>query len=135
MSTAPIRRFHSFNRAIELDPRSALSYAGLAEAQLSKFDKNRDNQWLDPAGETIAKARSLNPDSAHVLVVTGWLKQAHGQYEQAVDDLNRARRVSNNPEAWRRLARVNEAMNRPQDAEATYRRAIAAQPGYYRAYN
>jgi serine/threonine protein kinase len=125
-----------FNKAIELDPRSVLSYAGLAEAQLSKFDKNRDSQWLDPAGETIAKARSLNPDSAHVLVVAGWLKQAHGQYEQAVDDLNRALEVdANNPEAWRRLARVYQDMNRPQDAEATYRRAIAAQPGYYRAYN
>ena len=30
-----------FNKAIELDPRSALPYAGLAEAQLSKFEKNR----------------------------------------------------------------------------------------------
>ncbi len=125
-----------FNRAIELDPNSALPYAGLAEAQLWNLEKNRDSRWLDPAGEMIAKARSLNPDSPHVLVVAGWFKQAHGQYEQAVEDLKRAIEVDpNNPEAWRRLARVNEAMNRPQDAEATYRRAIAAQPGYYRAYN
>jgi tetratricopeptide (TPR) repeat protein len=124
-----------FKKAIELDPRSALAYAGLAEAELWNFDKDGDRKWLDSAGEMIAKARSLNPDSAHVLVVAGWFKRDHGQYEQAIEDLRRATEVEpSNSEAWSRLARVNEAMNRPQDAEATYRKAIAAQPGYYRPY-
>jgi tetratricopeptide (TPR) repeat protein len=83
----------------------------------------------------IAKARSLNPDSAHVLIVAGWFKQDHGQYEQAVEDLRRATELEpHNCDAWGWLARVYQNMNRPQDAEATYRKAIATQPGYYRPY-
>jgi tetratricopeptide (TPR) repeat protein len=125
-----------FNKAIELDPRSALPYAGLAEAQLWNFEKPGVRQWLDSAGDTIAKAKSLNPDSAHVLLVDGLFKKDHGQYEQAVEDLRRATEVEpNNSEAWRWLARVYQNMNRPQDAEATYRKAIAAQMGYYRPYH
>jgi tetratricopeptide (TPR) repeat protein len=125
-----------FNQAIELDPRWALPYAGLAEAQLWKFNKDDSRHWLDLAGETISKAKSLNPDSAHVLVVAGAFKQAHGQYDEAVEDLKRATELDpNNPVAWMRLASLNEAMNRPQDAEATYRKAIGAQPGYYRVYS
>ena len=62
-------------------------------------------------------------------------KKDHGQYEQAVEDLSRALEVEpNNSEAWRWLARVYQNMNRLQDAEATYRKAIAAQTGYYRPY-
>ena len=125
-----------FNRAIQLDPHSALPYAGLAEAQLRKFNLDNDRQWLNQAGEAISKARSLNPDSAHVLVVAGWFQREHGQYEQAVEDLRRATEIEpGNAEAWSRWANVYSAMNRPQDAEATYRKAIAAQPGYYRPYH
>jgi tetratricopeptide (TPR) repeat protein len=135
-SNAADKAIPFFNKAIELDPHWALPYAGLAEAQLWNFDKDGSAQWLDSAGEAITKAKSLNPDSAHVLVVAGWFKQDHGQYDQAVEDLQRAVEVDpNNPEAWRRLARLNEKMNRPRDAEATYRKAIAAQPGYYRGYS
>src|SRR4029077_15153572 len=82
-----------FNKAIELDPRSALPYAGLAEAQLWNFEMNRGSQWLNWAGDTIAKAKSLNPDSAHVLLTVGWFKKDHGQYDQAVEDLRRATEV------------------------------------------
>ena len=125
-----------FNKAIELDPQSALPYAGLAEAQLMKYTENRDPKWLDRAGEMIDKATSLNPDSARVLQVAGRFKKEHDRYEQAVQDFRRATEIEpNNSEAWRGLAAVYGVMNLPQEAAATYGRAIAAQPGYYRAYN
>src|SRR5207245_100164 len=75
-----------FNEAVALDPRSALPYAGLAEAQLMKYVETRDPQWLDRAAEMIAKATSLNSDSARVLQVAGRFKQEHGWFEQAAQD-------------------------------------------------
>src|ERR1035438_10900283 len=41
---------------------------------------------------------------------------------------------SNNPEAWRRLAGAYDKSNRPDEAIATYRRAMKAQPNYYSNY-
>jgi tetratricopeptide (TPR) repeat protein/TolB-like protein len=122
-------------KAIELDPRSALPYAGLAEAQIQKADRGDGSKWLDEAQATVAKAVSINPDSIPVLLVAGIVQQRSGQYERAIQLLTRAtEREPGNSEAWRRLAFCYENANRPDEAAATYQRAIRAQPDYYRHY-
>jgi serine/threonine-protein kinase len=113
--------------AIELDPRSALPYAGLAEGEGS--------DWLERATGNVDKAKSLNSDSVPVLLVSGVAEQQRGQYERAARDFTRATELNpNSSDAWRRLAIVYEVANRPEEAIATYRKAIAAQPDYYRQY-
>lgn len=122
-------------KAIELDPRSALPYAGLAEAQIQKADRGDGAKWLDEAQTTVAKAVSINPDSIPVLLASGFVEQKSGRYERAIQLLTRAtERDAGNAEAWRRLAFCYENANRPDDATATYQRAIKAQPDYYRHY-
>ncbi len=124
-----------FDQAIVLDPRSALPYAGLAEAQLQQFERDFGREWLERAGQTIAKAQSLNADAVPVLLVAGLLKEQSGWYERAAQDYSRAVELApDNSEAWKRLAGAYSNMNRPEEAIATYQKAIQAQPDYYSPY-
>jgi serine/threonine protein kinase/Tfp pilus assembly protein PilF len=124
-----------FQKAIELDARSALPYAGLAEAQLQKFERDSNRSWLDLAGQSVAKAQSLNADSAPVLLAAGLFKQKQGWHELAALDFSRALELApKNAEGWKRLAGAYGRMNRPDEAAATYQKAIAAQPDYYAPY-
>jgi len=124
-----------FTKAIELDPRSALPYAGLAEAQIQMFDRGDGTKWLDLAEVTVAKAKSINSDSVGVLMVSGLVQQQHGRYEQAIREFTRATELApGDPDPWRRLAQCYADSNRPDEAVATYQKAIEAQPNYYRNY-
>ena len=124
-----------FTKAIELDPSSALPYAGLAEAQIEMFHRGEGPQWLDSAEATVAKAKSINADSVPVLDASGYVQQQHGRYEQAIREFTRATELApGDPQPWRRLAQCYADSNRPDEAIATYRRAIEAQPNYYRNY-
>jgi eukaryotic-like serine/threonine-protein kinase len=124
-----------FNKAIEIDPVSALPYAGLAEAQIQNYQRGMGSKWLDLAAANIAKAKSINADAVPVLLTSGILQQEHGWYEQAARDFNRAAELEpNNSDAWRLLASIYNKTNRTEEAIATYQKAISAQPNYYRHY-
>jgi tetratricopeptide (TPR) repeat protein len=124
-----------FRKAIELDPGSALPWAGLAQAQLQKFDNRAGDQWLVDAEASVAKARSMNPDAVPVLLASGSVQQEHGRYEQAITDYSRAAELDpGNSEALRLLAGAYEKTNRGAEAAATFRRAIDAEPDNYWAY-
>jgi len=124
-----------FEKAIELDPRSALPYAGLADAQIQKFDRHEGPKWLEMAAANVAKAEAINADSVPVLLVSGAFQERHGSYEPALRAFTRATELDpNNPEAWRRLAGAYDKANRTDAAIATYRRAMKAQPNYYGNY-
>ena len=124
-----------FTKAIGLDPRSALPYAGLAQAQVQRFIRGDGPQWLDLAEATGDKAKALNADAVPVLLASGFIEQQHGRYEQAIREFARAAALApEDSEAWRQLAACYDAANRPDEAVATYRKALEAQPGYYRHY-
>jgi tetratricopeptide (TPR) repeat protein len=122
-------------RACKLDPRSALTYAGMAEADLQKFQRGYGQRWLDLAAESVAKAQSLNSDSAAVLLAAGLLQEQRGWYEEAARDFSRAVELEpNNGEAWNRLAATYTSTNRLDEAIAIYEKAVQAQPNYYAPY-
>jgi tetratricopeptide (TPR) repeat protein len=124
-----------FEKAIALDPRSALPCAGLADAQIQKFDRDEGPKWLDMAAASLARAEAINADSVPVLLASGTLQERHGSYEPAIRAFTRATQLDpNNPEAWRRLAGTYNKANRTDEAIATYRRAMEAQPNYYVNY-
>jgi tetratricopeptide (TPR) repeat protein len=124
-----------FRKAIDADPRSALPLAGLAKAQIQKFDNKAGQEWLDRAEANVAKAKSINPDAVPVLLVSGSIHQKHGRYEQAIADYTRASDLdSGNSEAWRLLAEAYERANLFPEAVATYHKAIDAQPDSYWPY-
>jgi len=122
-------------QAAQLDPHSALPHAALAEAYLQKHTRHFGGDWLARATDAITKAQSLNADSAPVLLAAGYVKQVHGWYDQAAQDYSRAVELApGNSDAWNRLALAYTAMNRPDQAITTYRRALQAQPNYYLPY-
>ncbi len=122
-------------RAVALDPKSALPYAALASAQIQRFRNGDGKQWLDQSAVTAAKAAGINPDSVLVLLVSGEVDQARGRYEQAISALNRAATLDpGNPRVWRVLAQTYQFAHRDTDAVSTYRKAIDAEPGGYQPY-
>jgi tetratricopeptide (TPR) repeat protein len=124
-----------FEQAAALAPRSALPYAGLAEAQTQRYLRHDGMEWLDKAGESIVKAKSINSDSPKVLIASAFFEQQHGRYEPAIQEVNRALQLDQgNADAWRRLAGIYQSANRDEEAVATFRKAIAQQPGDYRTY-
>lgn len=124
-----------FRKAAELDPRSALPYAGLADAELSVFIRNGDRRSLELAGDNVAKAKAINSDSVPVLLTSGSFQQEHGTYESAIREFKRATELEpNNAEGWQRLARAYAESNRSEEAIATYRRGIQTDPNYYGNY-
>jgi serine/threonine protein kinase/tetratricopeptide (TPR) repeat protein len=123
------------DKAIDLDPQSALPYAGLADAQIRKFQAGGGAEWLDRATLNVTKGKAINPDSVPVLLVSGALQEEHGSYERAIKDFTRATELEpGNPETWGRLAEVYFKANRTEEAIATYHKAIDAEPNYYSNY-
>jgi tetratricopeptide (TPR) repeat protein len=128
-----IRQFES---AAALDPRSALPLAGLAEAQIQKYQALKDHRWLDEAQRSVSAARGLSPDSIRVHLVAGLWNQIAGRYDAALENYRRVQeREPRNTDALRRIAAVYDLMDMPEKAIAAYRQAIAIDPGYYAAYS
>src|SRR5262249_33272528 len=75
-----------FEKAMQLDPGSALPYAGLAESQLQNYKRKKGSQWLDWAEASVSKAEGRNPDAVTVRLVAGQLKQTRGSYDAAAED-------------------------------------------------
>jgi serine/threonine protein kinase/Flp pilus assembly protein TadD len=124
-----------FQQAAGLDPRSPLPPSGLVEAQILKYQALKDRQWLDAAQRSLAAAQSLNPDSLRVLLVAGLLDRTAGHYEKALENFRRVQeREPRDTDALRRIAAVYDAMDMPDRAIATFKQAIALEPGYYAAY-
>ena len=125
----------AFARAVFADPDSALTYAGLAEAQWFKYALTRDKVWFQRAGESARLAEERNPDVAAVHRIVGLLKYGGGWYDQAAAEYRRAMELEPaNGDAYRRLGQAEERNNQIEEALSAYQRAIELEPDYYRNY-
>jgi eukaryotic-like serine/threonine-protein kinase len=70
-------------RAVQLDPQSAPSYAALAEAYISKNIANPDPQWMKLASEYASKAVSLDSYLAAGHVSLGLVETSAGDSTEA----------------------------------------------------
>ena len=81
----------SFQEAAAQDPHSPLPLAGLAEAQLAKYEASSDQKWLEQARQSLQQAEVLNRDSVCVLLAAGRLSLKEGKYPAAMDYYGRIR--------------------------------------------
>lgn len=125
----------SMEKAVAADPDSALTHAGLAEAQWYTYFQTRDKAWLERALESARQAGLRHPDLGEVHRITGWLKFNTGRYEQAETELKRAIEVEpDNDAGHRRMARVFENNDQFDEAAAEYQRAVELAPSNYANY-
>lgn len=123
------RAISVFQEALKRDPHYALAYAGLGEAYLRSFGRDKDPHWLELAQGAGARAVELNGQLAPAHVNLGMVYAATGRLEKAVGEFKIALDLDPiSVAAYRELAGAYEAQNKMKDAEDTYKRAIQLRP-------
>lgn len=125
-----------FERALALDPRYALAYAGLGDAYWKKYESSREPAWIERSREACQQANRLDSRLSSAHACLGSLYAGTGNYQEAAREFERA--VENEPTndaAFHGLADAYQHLGKPQDAEATYRRAIELRPHYWSNYS
>ncbi len=122
----------SFAKAIELDSRFSLAYAGACETSLANFRLTRDTQYFEKAEITCHRALTLDGGLAEVYTALGNLYRHSGQNEKAEQEYMTALEI--NPlmeEATFGLGRTYQAMGLMNKAEEVLTRTVALEPGYW----
>lgn len=123
---AAIKDFHD---AIALDPKFAMAYAGLAEAQWAIYVQTNDRTWAQQAAASTERALQLEPDRPAVRYSAGLTKFRSGQYEEARRELERAIELQPTFEdATRLLGRVLIRLGQIDEGRAQFRKALASRP-------
>lgn len=131
----PERAAELFKQAIALDPRFALAYAGLAQAELESYRKKKDARQVDEAVTSARSALELDDRLGEVHATLGSLYATTGKYEEAVREFKRAIEIQpRNAGTFTGLAGAYDALGNAAGAEDTFKRAIALRPEYWVGY-
>lgn len=79
-----------FEGAVAADPKFAIAFAGLAEAQWALYVQTNDNSWAQKAVASTKTALTLEPNRPSVRYTAGLTMFRSGQYDEARQDLERA---------------------------------------------
>ena len=123
-------------QTIDLDPEFIPAYVGLCEAKMAAFTETSDPQHLSSAKSACEVAQSFDSERNDVKLAVGRLFLNHGDYEVARDIVEEV--LKEEPESYEAvalLALIFDNKNDIDGANATYERAIALRPGYWKAYD
>jgi len=125
-----------FERAIGADSSYALAYAGLCAAQWRTWIREKNIEHANDAEQNCERALELQSDLGSVYVTLGRLHTGSGRYGTALGEFRLAlSQDSTDVEAMIGMAETYEALNRIEDAEDLYKRAIAVKPNYWFGYS
>jgi eukaryotic-like serine/threonine-protein kinase len=125
-----------YKQATELDPRYAIAHARLALAYIRLYAIRRIPEALDLAYGNCQVALSLHPGLADGHLAMASVLEGTGNEQGALDEIAKA--LSLNPSDPRILvwqAQIYNRLNRWEDAEKAFRRALKEHPNYWLAYN
>ncbi|HZR23065.1 MAG TPA: protein kinase [Vicinamibacterales bacterium] len=121
-----------FTRAIALDAKYALAFAGVGSAYWQKYTATKDPSWVPLARDACDRALGLDAAAPAGYVCRGTVRLGTGEYTAAADDFARAvDREPTNDEAYLGLARAQQGAGNVSAAEQTYRRAVDLRPQYW----
>ena len=124
-----------FQEAANQDPHSPLPLAGMAEAYFRQFQSTNDPKWLDEAGNALANAERVNPDSVAVHRAAGLIEMGTGKDAKALQEYQRILEIDpHDLEAILLCAEIYDVQHMPEQAVQMYRHAIAIAPEYFEPY-
>ena len=122
-------------RAVQLDPQSAASYAALSEAYTLKDTSSPDSQWKKLASEYANKAVSLDSYLAAGHVSLGLAKMSAGDSTEAENQFHAAADLDPKSAAPHRyLGLLYEKTGKADQANAEMQRAVQLDPKDWRNY-
>lgn len=125
-----------FGQALAEHPGAACGHAGRGESYWRKFTASRDPAWIDSASAASEEALLAKGNDAYAHTTLGLIDTERGQHGSAIFHFEYAlERDPSLTRARRGLARALEAAGRIDEAERTYRDAIAQEPAYWSGYN
>nr|MCU0254907.1 tetratricopeptide repeat protein [Acidobacteriota bacterium] len=125
-----------FNEALERDPRYALAHAGLGETYVRLWQLTRDQQFRSLAEQHCERALALDDLVPQVWLTLGILHGQTGEYERALEDLDKSRaRAPQSGDVARERAVVLARMQKFDEAEREYRSAIDLTPRAFAAHS
>jgi eukaryotic-like serine/threonine-protein kinase len=129
------RAIRLLQRAVQLDPKSAASYAALAEAYARKNASNPDPQWVKLASDSASRALELDSYLAEAHVSAGLAAMQRGRWDDAEKELQRASDLnpkSSIPHRW--LGALYDKTQKLDRARKELQRAAALDPNDWKIY-
>jgi serine/threonine protein kinase/tetratricopeptide (TPR) repeat protein len=122
--------------AVKLDTQFAQASAALGSAIWHRFRLTQDSAWLEPAMSHTLRAIELDDEVLSAYMTRGSIHSETGRYLEAIHEYKQVLKLDAlNLDANRAIALSYEKLNRPEDAERTYRYIIELKPdelmGYY----
>jgi tetratricopeptide (TPR) repeat protein len=131
-----VAAIEEYKQATDLDPRYAIAHAKLGLAYTRLYAIRRIPEALDLAYRNGQVALSLDPGLADGHLALAWVFLQTGNDQGALNEIDRA--LSLDPSNRHTLvwqAQIYTRLNRWDDAEKTFRRALKEHPNYWLAYH
>ena len=126
------RAIDRFTRALQIDGRYALGFAGLGRAYWQKYSVNDDPQWPSKARDACRQALEIDKHLSAAHVCLGMVSNGAGQYADARAAYEKALESDElSDEGLLGLAFAEEHLGDVNAAEQTYRRAVDRRPRYW----
>jgi len=126
------RAIDRFTRALELDGRYALGFAGLGRAYWQKYTLDNDSQWTSKAREACRQAVEIDQHLSAAQVCLGMVSNGAGQYADARVAYTKALESDElSDDGLLGLAFAEEHLGDLKAAEQTYLRAVERRPYYW----
>jgi TolB-like protein/DNA-binding winged helix-turn-helix (wHTH) protein/tetratricopeptide (TPR) repeat protein len=125
------RAIEYHTQAIAIDPRFALAYAGLADAQMAGY--YYANRPLDDTAilveKSVGAALAIDPELPEAYAARAVLRTEQADTDDAIADLQRAIAINPNAgEFYLRLGAAYEYAGRPRDALQAYDQVLSLDP-------
>jgi TolB-like protein/tetratricopeptide (TPR) repeat protein len=122
--------------SLALDPNFAKAHAAMCRKHLAGYRLARDATRFGPAEEACLRALDIDDDAVEVRVALGNLYVASGKNESALKEFEAALEDNANlADIYIGIADAYVALNRPDDAEASLRKAISADVSNWSSFN
>jgi len=122
--------------SLALDPNFAKAHAAMCRKHLAAYRLSRDATRFGPAEEACRRALEIDDEAVEVHVALGNLYVASGKNENALHQFEAALEENANlADAHIGMADAYIALNRPDEAEASLRKAIDADVSNWATFN